>query len=106
MPRSSEITKSDPYARYDEADKTIPSSVKTAIKPLHAAPSRPDKEVTSSVRTAPATIRPIKSERPSDAPAALDELRGKKNWPKLTAARAAVTAQPGDAGSIDNPHAE
>lgn len=105
MPRSNEITKPGPCARCDETDKTIPSSGNTASKPLHVGPIRPDNEVTSSDRTAPAAIRPIKSDHVSVAPAVLAELRGKKAWPKHTAARAAVAAQIGVVGSIDNPHA-
>jgi hypothetical protein len=106
MPRSSEITKAGPCARCDDTDKTIPSSGNTASRPLHAGPAQPDNEVTSSVRTAPATILPVRSERVSGAPAAPAELRGKNDWPKHTAARAAVAAQTGEVGNIDKPYAE
>jgi hypothetical protein len=58
------------------------------------------------VRTPPATILPIRSDRLSGAPAATAELRGKNDWPKHTAARAAVAAQIGEVGNIDKPHAE
>jgi len=42
----------------------------------------------------------------SGAPAATAELRGKNDWPKHTAAKAAVAAQIGEAGNIDRPHAQ
>jgi hypothetical protein len=106
MPRSSEITKAGPCARCDDTDKTIPISGNTASSPLHAGPTLPDNEVTNSVRNAPATIRPTRSDRVSGAPAAAVELRGRNDCPKHTAARAAVAAHIGDVGSIDKPHAE
>ncbi len=106
MPRSSEITKAGPCARCEDTDKTIPSSGNTASKPLHAGPAQPDNEVTNNVRTAPATILPIRSARVSGAPGATAALRGKNDWPKHTAARAAVAAQIGEVGNIDKPHAE
>lgn len=106
MPRSREITNADPYARCDDTDRTIPSSGNTASRPLHAEPVHPDTEVTSTVKTAPATILPIRSDRVSGASAATAGLRGKNDWPKHTAASAAVAAQIGGVGNIDRPDAE
>ena len=77
MPRSSEITNADPCARWDETDKMLLSSGKTASRPLHVAPVHPDSDVTIRVRSAPATILPMRSDLVSGEPAATAELRGK-----------------------------
>jgi hypothetical protein len=42
----------------------------------------------------------------SGAPTTPAELRGKNDWPKHTAGRAAAAPQTGEVGNIDKPHAE
>src|SRR5580698_5321710 len=106
MPRNNDTTKSGPCARCDDTDRTVPSSGKTANKPLHVGPIRPDSDVTTIVSVAPATILPIRSERVSGDPAATAALRGKNDWPKQTAANATTAAHIGDVGRNERANAQ
>ena len=96
IPRNNEITKGGPCARWDETERMIPSSGKTASKPLHVGPTQADTDVTHKVRRAPAVILPSRSNRERGAPAVTAEVLGKNDCPQQTAVTAAIEAQKGE----------
>ncbi|KGS39118.1 hypothetical protein X961_5815 [Burkholderia pseudomallei MSHR5613] len=99
MPRSRGTTKSGPCARCDETASTLPSSGKTARRPLQAGPSAPASDVTANASAAPAASRPARSACDNGARGASVAPRGRQDCPKHVAANATAVAAGGVAGS-------